>query len=47
MNGKAAKKIRKIANKSSDPARAYKILKEMYVKGSISLLGMSRLKELN
>ena len=44
MNGKIAKKIRKKAVESSDPRRAYKILKAMYSRGDITLLDLIRLK---
>ena len=44
MNSKTVKKIRKKASESTDPRKAYKILKQMYIKGNIRLIDLVRLK---
>lgn len=44
MNGKTSKRIRKKASESSDSRKAYKVIKQMYINGDITLLDLVSLK---
>ena len=44
MNSKTSKQIRRLADKSGNPKKAYKVLKGMYMKKEIALVDMDKLK---